>query len=76
MKAITCYLGRDDASLATPEYIEHKAEAESSRKQPMCPLWWHLMRELGPLDECDQEPPSKRTCTAGAGGEHVDEESL
>ena len=75
LRAIQTFVGQDDAGLTTPAYVKYKAEAEASGTQPLRPLGWHLLSELGPLDVADQGPPSERTCTERAAGEHMEEEA-
>ena len=66
--AVKLYLGQDDSALATAEYLKYRAEAESKGQVALDPLRWHLHAEIGVLDETEQGPPVKRTCTAGVAG--------
>ena len=74
LQAIKLYLGQDDGALATPEYNRRKADTEAVGLIPFCPLRWHVSSELGQLGDVEQAPPSKRTCTVGVAGEHMQED--
>ena len=70
------FLDRDDAALATPYYIQYRAEAAAAGKEVLCLHLWQLWSLLGPVEGCDGEPPAKRTCTAGVASEHMEESVL
>ena len=76
MRVVKLYLGQDDSAWTTAEYLRYKAEAESTGLVPLCPLRWHLQAEIGQLDETEQGPPTRRTCTTGVAGEHMQEDAI
>ena len=70
-------LDAPDAALLTPEYLKYKTEQEAQGGIVCCPLRWHLLRALGPLDEAPATPPNKRQCkVVGASGELMEEEEM
>ena len=76
LHAVKLYLGQDDSALATAEYLKYRAEAEAKGQVALDPLRWHLHAEIGVLDETEQGPPAKRSCTAGVAGEHMQEDAI
>ena len=75
LSAVKLYLGQGDSALATAEYLKYRAEVEARGRVALDPLRWHLHLEIGVLDETEQGPPAKRTCTTGVAGEHMQEDT-
>ncbi|MFM7983930.1 MAG: hypothetical protein ACKPKO_31860, partial [Candidatus Fonsibacter sp.] len=73
LQAVKLYLNQDDNALATAEYLQYRAEATAKGSAVLDPLRWHLHMEVGLLDETEQGPPAKRSCTAGVAGDHMQE---
>ena len=75
LSAVKLFLVQDDNALATSEYLTYKAEKQAAGQVFFLnPLRWHLYSQVGTLDETEQGPPAKRTCTSGVAGEHMQEE--
>ena len=58
---------------AQPQQRSEQTEQEAAGLTPMCPMTWSSNRALAPLEESHQEPPTKRKCRAGAGGEQMED---
>ena len=63
--AVRRALAQTDVELSTLDYFAYKAATEAAGQPALCPLRWHLLQELRPLDAAHLEPPSKRVCLAG-----------
>ena len=74
LSAVKLFLVQDDNALATAEYLTYKAEKQAAGQVVLDPLRWHLYSQVGTLDETEQGPPAKLTCTSGVAGEHMQEE--
>ena len=74
LSVVKLFLVQDDNALATAEYLTYKAEKQAAGQVFLDPLRWHLYSQVGTLDETEQGPPAKRTCTSGVAGEHMQEE--
>ena len=64
--AVRRALAQTDVELSTLDYFAYKAASEAAGQPALCPLRWHLLQELRPLDASHLEPPSKRACRAGS----------
>ncbi|MFM7982222.1 MAG: hypothetical protein ACKPKO_23170, partial [Candidatus Fonsibacter sp.] len=62
------------AEMVTPEYYAYRAAAEAAGKEPMEPLRWHILSQLGPLDSEDVAPPPKRPCKGSGSSEAMEED--
>jgi hypothetical protein len=74
LSAVKLFLVQDDNALATAEYLTYRAEKQAAGQGFLDPLRWHLYSQVGTLDETEQGPPAKRTCTSGVTGGHMQEE--
>ena len=75
LSAVKLFMVQDDLALATAEYLAYKAEKQAARQAVLDPLRWHLHLQVGTLDETEQGPPAKRSCTTGVAGEHTQDDA-